>query len=351
MAAGLEVWMRVALLLVVPLLVLGCKEKEESFELNARRIAELASATCSCSDSVSNQTCAIAYGASLEANLLSQVQAGRIRLDSARWNDCIAELSGCKAPDACEKLFTGTVLENGECVSSQECGAGLRCVPEDATDEQCPSAGTCEEIEIFERGERCDREGQCEGGDICAVPSSGSRDDAGEPSVDPDDDAGVDEAIDAGADPVPLGNLICRKPIEKGDPCPVGELGEAGLRLCEPSTSCVPDGDDLVCGDPVAAGQPCTFGFGLDSVGFSRCETGHQCDPSSGVCIPFDFPKGADIGEDCDKMQPCLPGLVCIDDECARPLPNGSECDDDDQCAAECFEERCAPTYVACGIK
>jgi hypothetical protein len=356
MAPGLEVAMRSVSLLVALVCVLGCKGEEESFELNARRIAELAAATCSCSDSVPNTTCAIAYGASLQANLLPQVQAGRVRLDSARWIDCIAELTDCKAPDACEKLFTGTVLENGACVSSQECAAGLRCVAEDAADEQCPSAGTCEEIETFERGERCDREGKCEGDDICGVGTP--RGDAGdEPSgAFPDDDAGSDEAedagVDAGAEPVPAaGDLVCRKPIEKGDPCPVQQLGEEGTRLCEEGTGCVPDGDDIVCGDPVAAGEACTYGFGTDSIGVSRCAKGHRCDAASGVCVAFDFPKGGDIGEDCDEMQPCLPGFVCIDDECASPLPNGSECESDDQCAAECFDERCAPTYVACGIQ
>lgn len=340
-----------AVLLLVSICLLGCKEEKESFELNGRRIAELASATCSCSDSVSNQTCAIAYEASLNANLLAQVQAGRIRVDGALWNDCISELRACEEPGACEKVFTGTVLEKDACVTSQECAAGLRCVADDASDERCPSLGTCEEVETFERGDACDRDGRCEGDDVCGVATSGQEPDDPDQA---DEDGGTELGDeDAGvAEPEGQAELICRKPLEKGDPCPVDALGQEGALLCEAGTSCVPDGDEVVCGDPVEPEEPCTYRIESRSIARAPCAKGYQCDAAgSGLCKPFDFPKGGDIGEDCDKMQPCLPGLVCIDDECASPLPNGSACDSDDQCAAECFDERCAPTYVACGIK
>lgn len=341
--------MRAVVLSLIVLCVLGCKEKEEGFELNERRMAELASATCSCSDSVSNDTCAIAYGASLANDLLAQVKAGRVQVDTKLWADCIAELRACKAPDVCERLFIGTIPEDGECISTQECAPGTRCVPKDPTEEKCAAAGKCEAIEKFERGERCTLEGECEGDDICGVDLSS---DGGEP--DEDDDAGAEASDpDAGAagdgDDAPSQAFVCQKPLDKGDVCPVSQPG--GTNLCEAGTSCVPDDGKIVCGDPVAAGKPCTFGPGLEAAGFAKCTNGNFCNPASGVCEPFDFPDGSDIGEDCEMRSDCLPGLVCVDDECARPLPNGSACDGDDQCAAQCFDEHCAPTYVACGIQ
>ena len=315
--------MRVVALSLAVLCLLGCKEEEPGFELNERRMSELAAATCSCSDSVSNETCATSYEASLLANLLPQVQAGRVQANTALWNDCIAELRACEVPDVCEDLFTGTIPENGECIGTEECAPGLRCVADDPTDEMCGTAGTCEEIETFERGERCDREGRCEGNNVCGIATSGDHE----------------------------GELVCRRPIEKGDPCPVEELGQEGTLLCEAGTTCVPDGDEVICGDPVAAGDACSYGAGLDSVGFAKCANGNFCNPATGVCEPFDFPPGADIGEDCEMRTDCLPGLVCVDDECSRPLPNGSECNGEDQCAAECVDDHCAPLYVACGTQ
>jgi len=350
--------MRAVFLPFVLLCVLGCKEEQEGFELNGRRIAELAAATCSCSDSVSNQTCAIAYEDSLNAALLAQVGAGRVRVNGALWSDCIAELRDCPlVADVCEKLFEGTLQENDACASNQECGKGMRCVPGKSDDAMCAATGTCEQIEIFERGDRCDRTGECEDDDVCGVAASGADADAGvrdaaADSGELDEDAGDDSSDDANDDGASGGEtaLVCRKPLERGDACPIAELGVEGTLLCVAGTACVPDGAEVVCGRPIAAGERCAFAIGaMQSAG--PCKSGNFCDPISGVCEPFDFPEGAELGEDCETRSDCLPGLTCIDDECARLLPNGSECAGDGQCAAHCFESECAPTYVACGLQ
>jgi len=341
--------MRVVSLVLVVLCVLGCKEEQEGFELNDRRIAELAAATCSCSDSVSNQTCTISYEDSLKAGLLAQVKAGRVRVNSELWVECIAELRECPlVADVCERLFEGTLAEDAECASHQECARGFQCVPGNPDDAKCAGTGTCEKVETFERGERCDRAGKCEDDDVCAMTASSA-------PIGGDEDAGAepDEGADAGegAAPVPSGSeLTCQKPLERGDLCPIEALGIEGTLLCESGTACVPDGEQVACGRPIAVGERCAFAIGAtQSAG--PCKSGNFCDPASGLCEPFDFPDGADLGEDCEKRSDCLPGLLCIDDECTRPLPNGSECDGDDQCAAHCFDGQCAPTYIACGLQ
>ena len=35
----------------------------------------------------------------------------------------------------------------------------------------------------------------------------------------------------------------------------------------------------------------------------------------------------------------------------ARIRANGSECEDDDQCAAHCFEGQCAASFMACDLQ
>jgi hypothetical protein len=306
-------------------ILLGCKEEEETFELNARRIGELANATCACSDSVSVRTCTDSLEASLNASLLPQVQAGRVRVDGALWADCIAERRECDpTSSACEDLFEGTRQQGAGCdVTAQECAPGLRCVADDPDADECALAGTCEEIETFEHGEACELTGRCEDRkDICGVATSG--DDEGE--------------------------LICQRPLEEGDACPIEDFGALGTGLCERGTACAPDGDEIVCSAPLAEGDACSY-TAFDVSGAGLCDSGTFCDPASGVCARFPFPEGAERGDECEASTDCQPGLVCIDDECARPLPNGSECDDDEQCAASCHEGVCAALYVACDLQ
>ena len=142
-----------------------------------------------------------------------------------------------------------------------------------------PIAGTCEEIETFERGERCDLEGRCDrNNDVCGVATSG--DDEGE--------------------------LICRKPIAMGDPCPIEDFGIEGTQLCERGAACAPDGDDILCAEPLEEGEPCFYTVGEVS-GAGLCK-GTFCDPVSGVCTPFPFPEGAELGDDCEMARDCQPG-------------------------------------------
>ena len=81
------------------------------------------------------------------------------------------------------------------------------------------------------------------------------------------------------------------------------------------------------------------------------CNSGTFCHPASGACAPFPFPAGAEEGGECEATMDCQPGLVCIDGACTGPLPNDSECEDDEQCAASCHEGVCAPAYVACDLQ
>jgi len=305
--------------------LLGCKEEDEPFELNARRIGELANATCACSDSVSIQICTDSLVGSLTASLLPQVESGRVRVDGALWGDCIAERLECDpTSSACEDLFEGTLEEGAACdVTSEECAPGLRCIADDPDADECSLAGTCEEIESFEHGERCEPTGRCKDRkDICGVATSG--DDEGE--------------------------LICRRPLEEGDACPIEDFGMLGTGLCERGTACAPDGDAVVCTEPLDELEPCFYTVG-DVGGVALCKSGAFCDPAGGVCRRFSFPEGAAKGEDCDVTAECQPGLACIDDECATALPNGSDCDSDEQCAASCHEGTCAPAYVACDLQ
>lgn len=302
----------------------GCREEEPEFELNARRVAELANATCSCSDSVATRDCAASYERVLSATLVEQVAAGRAKINGALWGDCIAELHACSAvPDACADLIEGTRLKGEACdANSEECAPGLRCEPDDPEAESCGLAGTCRAIERFERGERCELAGACARGTICGVATSG--DDEGE--------------------------QVCREPLEEGEACPIADHGLAGTALCELGLGCVPDGDEVVCGEPLGEGEACTFAVG-EELGRAACVSGAFCNPASGVCERFPFPDGAELGEPCEVRADCLPGLVCVDDECAYPLPNGSACEGEGQCAAQCSEGRCAPSFTACGLE
>jgi len=323
----------VLVLLFACCFVLGCEEKKQAgFELNARRIAELAGAVCSCSDSISNTSCAESYNDILQAKLVAQVEAGRVKLDSARWGDCIAQLRACDTtPRACDGVFAGALQEGDACDAAaaaiafgEECADGLRCEADDPDDDDvCALKGSCVEIEMYEHGEACELLGACEDeDDICGVDTSG------------------DEEGD-----------ICRSPIEKGDPCPVEEFGLAGSLLCATGLGCVPNDDaEIVCGKPLAQGTVCTYMVG-DFAGVAPCVAGTYCNPTTTTCDAYDFPPGAELGEDCEVRADCLPGLTCLDDECARPLPNGSACDGEDQCVAYCVDEACVPGFEACDLQ
>jgi len=339
--------------LIGSLFVWACTDEQEPFELNARRIAELARATCSCSDSVSVEACARPYEASLNASLLPQIEAGRVRVEGSHWADCIAERAACSpTARACDELFAGAVEKGKACdVSSAECAAGLRCVVEDPDAKSCAIVGTCRAIEMFEHDERCEPSGRCEDErDICGVATSGE-----------------DE-----------GEMICRRPLREGAACPLAELGAAGSQLCERGTACAPDrrvdrdedageeaaaGDseddseddseataEIVCRGPLDEGEPCFFQVG-EVAGVGLCRSGTFCDSAIGVCARFPFPEGNELGEACESTRDCQPGLACIDDECAHLLLNGSECEQDAQCAALCFKGECASSIVACKLQ
>lgn len=315
----------VVVLSVASLWVLGCADEEApSFELNARRVAELASATCSCSDSVSKDTCAASYQEQLQASLVAQVEAGRVSVDGTRWADCLAELNGCDpTPSACDAVFKGTRAEGASCFDDSECAAGLHCEPASAdAGVECATVGECVETEKIARGDRCQPMDVCEErNDVCGVATSG--DDEGE--------------------------HVCRTRLDKGDACPVEDYGLDALSLCKRGTGCLPDGDEIVCAVPAEEGEPCSFMVD-DQRQQGPCKSGLFCNGVSGVCERFAFPEGEDVGGECDTRADCLPGLVCLADECARPLPNGSECDDDDQCVAFCVDGHCAPGFVACDV-
>jgi hypothetical protein len=309
--------------------LLGCKEEEGTFELNARRIGELANATCACSDSVSVLTCVESLSGRLNASLLPQVQASRVRVDGALWADCIAERRECdRTSRSCEDLFEGTLEKGASCdFLAEECAPGLHCVPEDPQadprDGVCALAGTCEELDTFEHGEPCEPTGRCEDrDDICGVATSGDEE----------------------------GELICRAPLEEGDACPVEDFGPLGIGLCEPGTACAPDGDEIVCSQPLEEGKACAFMVG-EVIAAGSCKSGTYCDMASGMCTRFPFPEGAEKGDECEATTDCQPGLACIDDECGSPLPNGSECDEDEQCAASCHEGVCTASHIACDLQ
>lgn len=130
-----------------------------------------------------------------------------------------------------------------------------------------------------------DSGGVDEGGGDASDLDAGDEAEPGEP----------DAETDAGAEPNPYGDRVCRQACEGRAPVPQGYS-------CSPAEGC------------------CSCAPGLWCV---RGETEHRCQPAGGACAG-DRPRGLP----CDRECQCLPGLICAWRD-NPALGGGYECTDD----------------------
>jgi hypothetical protein len=258
------------------------------------------------------------------AHLQALVANGRLRLDRAALDACLAQPITCRTIDPrllpCPAAFEGSSGEDDECIRSEQCSAG-QCWPR--AGERC---GTCRPLS--EAGEPC-LPGGCVAGTMC----SAGRDDQVCKPKDLPEGAPCDEGICAQG--LTCGNgmpRVCEATAGLGEPCED--------RRCGPNLACGPDRRcaEYRWGDE---GSDCMDGR-------TFCRSHLVCDDILGRCV---VPPGPN--EPC-VASTCAEGAYCDETTCRPKLTIGSPCEGDKQCASPstCIEEHCAvppPPPADCG--
>jgi hypothetical protein len=267
----------------------------------------------------------------------------------------------CPALDAGESEFHGNVAMGGECVSSYECDAGLRCDRTDLPDYRC--AGTCQPGS--DPGDACTSYDDCSNLDDASVTcdlSSGNGHTAlnicvrtayennraeGESCT----EVTFDEATNTLTTSYCASGLDCRD-----DECTKTEagLGEDCTELeCGEGLTCSEEGDTAGTCQPLfsfafEAGDDCGL---ISEENIVFCDflsgaTGYVCDITdeedyTGTCVAIgDGSLGSvclafeELGFTCDE------GLFCATEyregifagRCSQPLAAGETCNDDNNC-------------------
>jgi hypothetical protein len=110
-------------------------------------------------------------------------------------------------------------------------------------------------------------------------------------------------------------------------------------QACQVDLDCV---DDLIC-DKGGCGKPSEVGPGKQCANIGEyCSLGYTCSP---VGVTKQCVARATKGTPCSETQPCLENLTCSGGLCIDGLENGSECQQDEDCAegfCEPFARKCA---------
>ena len=235
------------------------------------------------------------------------------------------DASACTTDDVCD--------DEGECKGTN----AVSCPPSTApcTVAVCsPETGECVAAPAAD-GKLCNDGNVCTTGDLCQNGTC-----TGAAVTCPQND---EECTVAGCDPA-TGKCVTG-PVQKGVNCDDG-LGCTDNDQCDGSGACV--GKSAACPAPE---DPC---FGA------------ACDESTGECAPYPLPNGSPCedgnlctsGDLClaggcvtGSLPTCLPSSSCETASCdpetgecsTAPLPNGSECEDDNPCTVgeSCYQGAC----------
>ena len=274
--------------------------------------------------------------------LLRAVDAGVTLYDGVQARQCLADLrTVCGLADACNGVFTGTVMEGGACHTYRECAGNNwcdrsmscpgACVPKAGSQtvvsspEICgtqgrsfledggvlcldpqPAGASCGENSHCEPSLRC-REG------LCATPAA-----LGETCV--DFECGLGLRCEEGA---------CIGWARRGEPCALNFSSPGAL--CQRGLAC----RNGVCGDALQYGEICGFSA-------NDCGAGLRC-ALRGSAPPFFCVHRGTEGVDCVSSFDCETDFACVQSRCTGLREAGRACVSSGECkiGLRCLENVC----------
>lgn len=290
------------------------------------------------------------------ADLLASIRAGRVRLDGAAAQRCLARLATTCALDAslegaCREAFIGTLAEGVGCWRTQECVPSAWC--DHGAAGACP--GVCRP--------RLPPGGACASAKQCRVEVGMSADcvegrcvnlGAGTPvgenqACGPTQGAGANDwlQIDCAAGLACFTNLtpraLCRRPLAEGTPCVDGDVCARGT-LCTTSAgtttrSCRRVNVASLEGDACEAtsGVVCNplRGLSCDAATTACVRVGDGA--AGGECEPGDLRVGCDAGLFCEPATRRCVARRAVGMACARD----AECRSNECADGRCLERVC----------
>lgn len=298
-----------------------------------------------------------AADASVFADLIAMVEAGKLKYDPQQAAECLAlaaatcdEIDLVDGPPACQAVFTGSLANGKPCKYNVECASHY-----------CPDVDGCGTVckKRIPKGSACADDDKCESGSVCF--------------------GGLCVADTPKGPGAACGEVKCAKGLycsdkgkctplnKKGQPCDLAGSCESGLQcllagdagqcqplpkqsepcspsifsdnsvLCAAGLTCFNDGGEAGTCEPQAAlGAPCTNssncgGWDVHCVGAAGSKTCQLLSGKGGACQPGDLAVGEWGG--------CLAPYTCNKGTCTD-LPKAGEACADDILAA------CAPDLM-----
>jgi hypothetical protein len=255
-------------------------------------------------------------------------QAARQCVDATAVQSCDRTADDVRSPpEACSRMFGGTLAGGAACSIDAECASGTCEMPVTCPEIGC-CVGSCRAAQApGGAGATCARSRDCAGGLICAqdrtcrAPAR-----AGE-------DCRADGECAAGLACInPLSTMpgTCRALPHVGQPCPYGSCADEGLRC-----------------DNVSLPQICVaYGLVGDACsGPDTCSPYLECGATPPVCNPFPT-----VGQMCDAGCGGVAYCARINGAplgtCSAPQPNGSPCTAYNECAS--FYCEAGPVFDSC---
>jgi hypothetical protein len=283
------------------------------------------------------QPCAVANGAEL-TNAVDGVAAGRVQFHEDVAAACLAALPGwaCEVdrrvaiPEACERVFTGTVGDKGACYGLYDCAAGFaceqfgggcphECLPLQPAGSNCSIAKCQPGLTCLKKPESCGAGGCLQPTSVCGTPQPVGQ--TCSSRADCEEGLGCVPRSDC---PAAFCPATCQPLVGEGSECRVSEQCPGGS-YCSPETSrCVPRGRP---GEACSTRRPCEAS--LACVVPADADTG-TCTAARGAGEP------CIAGEHTTSPSGCRPGLNCVDGACARPPAIGDPCAEGKQILHPC---------------
>lgn len=283
------------------------------------------------------------------SDLLTAVNEGTVRFDSAAASACLSRISATCAFESdianiCRDVFVGTVAAGGMCWRAEQCARGTFCDHGDGPMRLCPGACAAQRA----AGGPCGVDRQCLGYEsgavacvngMCAAVQTGPTASAGQPCGLLDGPPASRVACAAG--------LVCRgqrclTPVAAGAPCASGDV-------CAPGNVCVAavGSTQRTCTSPAplvtnTAGGSCSTGSRMPPI----CNPLTRLTCMGGTCVSL---GNGEIGSSCItggdfNSATCNPGFRCDSTTrtCQPRRPAGEMCEDDSDCLSDqCIGMRC----------
>lgn len=268
--------------------------------------------------------------------LATSVEAGWIKLDESKLNDCYADTRalGCKVqadrlPTSCQEAIAAQRHAGDACAIDADCAVGTYC-PIDAS---CPR--NCQAA--VDKGANCTRDAECKVGSICSAGKCTVPSDVGAPCA--GNSGGVCELGDScvGSDDTNPGTCQTNASVQ------VGELDQPctpGMTLCKEGLSCAYDGAAFFCVGPVASGAACRLALPSQCPVDTYCSAADLTQTGSCLALPTE-------GKTCVLNNACAAGHVCVTqggkNTCRELGDLGDACAADALCrSGACVDGACA---------